>query len=264
MKNYLKEMSVGEIIDGSLRLYIANFGALFIIYLLPLVIVDFIADLGLRALTATHADLAASLESSRADVVVEQMVGNLVRLAVTILASAAITVAVSDACRGQKPGVLRSYVRVYQLIGKFLWTYLLLTVAILLGFALLIVPGVVACVFLMFAISAVMIERRGGFDALRRSIALGKGYYWRNFGVIALTLIVAIVGQLLLAFVAGMIVYMVDDVEQPGVLSKLVLSVLTSVLAPFPLIAGVLLYYDIRVRKENYDLATLTQELLGG
>jgi len=263
MKNYLKEMSVGEIIDGSLRVYIANFATLFVIYILPLVIVDFITDLGFRALMAVHVDLP-SLGSSGTDVArIEQAAGGFLRLAVTVLASAAITVAVSDACRGQKPGVMRSYRRVYQVIGKFLWTYVLVAFAVVFGLTLLIIPGVVAFVALMFAITVVMIERRGGMDALKRSITLGKGYYWRNLGVIGLTLIVAIVGQLLLAMAAAAIILMTDDLYNPGIIAKLLTSVFTSVLVPVPLIACILLYYDIRVRKENYDLATLTQELLG-
>jgi len=52
---------------------------MFVIYILPLVIVDFITDLGFRALMAVHADLP-SLESSGTDVAtIEQAAGGFLR-----------------------------------------------------------------------------------------------------------------------------------------------------------------------------------------
>ncbi|MGH6892583.1 MAG: YciC family protein, partial [Dongiaceae bacterium] len=180
-----------------------------------------------------------------------------------VLASAAITVAVSRACLGQKPSVLHSYRRLFDVIGKFLWTYVLLLIVIIVGFALLVVPGIVAITMLLFTTVVVILERRSGIDAFKRSIALGKGYYLRNLGVIALMAVLVIVGQLVLALLAATAIYALDDIEQPGILARLLISAISHVLGPIPLIATVLLYYDIRVRKENYDTAALTQDLVG-
>jgi len=249
MANYLKEMSVGEIIDGSVRLYFRHFGTIFLIYLLPLIILEFI--------------LLSVFETNQPGAEVQALVAQLVRVSAAVLASAAITVAVSDACLGHKPGVARSYRRMFEMIGRVAWTYLLLMIAIIVGLALLIVPGIILSVMLLFAMVVVILERRGGIDAFKRSIALGKNFYLRNFGVLVLAMLIAIVGQFLIGFLVGILIYFSGEIEQPGMLTLLLISLVSNLLGPVPLIATVLLYYDVRVRKENYDSAALAQDLVG-
>ncbi len=248
MKSYLKEMSVGEVIDGSVRIYLHNFGTFFLIYLLPVIVAE------IYVLSST--DPAGT-------VTFHGVASNIVKFAAVMFASAAITVAVSDACLGQKPGVARSYRRLFDVIGKFLLTYLLLMVLFIVAFALLVVPGLIAIALFLFATIVVILERRQGMEALKRSMALGKGYYWRNMGILLLTVIMVFVGQVILFFVAGSLIYMFDDVDRPGFFAQLLVALISNALGPIPLIATVLLYYDVRVRKENYDTAALAQDLVG-
>jgi hypothetical protein len=249
MKSYLKEMSIGEVIDGSVRLYFRNFFTIFLIYLLPLFIVEIV--------------VIALWPSADPTDQTEQIIVGLMRFAAAIPASAAITVAVSEITLGQKPRVARAYGRVLDVIGRFLWTYLLVMLIFIIGFALLVVPGVVAMVMLMFATVVVMLERRGGLDALKRSIQLGKGYYLRNCGVFLLTMVLIFIVQMVLVILADVLILAFDDVQQPGVAARLLIAAVSNLATPIILIATALLYYDLRVRKENYDTATLAQDLVG-
>jgi hypothetical protein len=56
-----------------------------------------------------------------------------------------------------------------------------------------------------------------------------------------------------------------NNLDAITMLQRLVLATGNTVVAvlvpPVPLIATTLLYYDLRVRKESYDIATLSQEL---
>ncbi|HEY1384095.1 MAG TPA: YciC family protein [Dongiaceae bacterium] len=249
MKSYLKEMSIGEVIDGSVRLYFRNFVTIFLIYLVPLFIAEIIV-IGLWPY---------GNPSEPAD----QVLVLLLRLAAAVPASAATTVAVSEIALGQKPRVTRAYGRVFDVLGRFLWTYLLVMLIFIVGFALLVVPGVIAMVLLMFATVAVILERRGGLDALKRSIQLGKGYYLRNLGAFLLTMALIYIVDLVIGFLLAFLVLAFDDIQQPGIVVRLVFAVFSNLFTPIILITTALLYYDLRVRKENYDTATLAQDLVG-
>jgi Uncharacterised protein family (UPF0259) len=250
MKSYLKEISVGEVIDGSVRLYFRNFATIFLIYLLPL----FVVELIIIAIWPHHDPSVEFFSTGNA--LVEGL-----RFVAAIPASAAITVAVSEITLGHKPRVARAYGRVLDVIGQFLWTYLLGTLILAIGFVLLVLPGIIALVLLMFSTVVVMLERRSGFDALRRSVALGKGYYWRNFGALVLSMVLILTGQLILGLPVAMFAAAVE--VEPGIATRLLLAAISNVFTPILMILATLLYYDLRIRKENYDTATLAQDLVG-
>jgi hypothetical protein len=249
MKSYLKEMSIGEVIDGSVRLYFRNFVTIFLIYLLPL----FAIEIVIIALWPT-ADPSGDPDKF--------IVAGL-RFIAAIPASAATTVAVSEIALGHKPRVARAYGRVLEVLGRFLWTYLLVMVVFVFGFALLVVPGVIAMVLLMFATVVVILERRGGLDAMRRSMQLGKGYYIRNFGAFLLTFVLTLIVEMILVVIADAVIFAFDDVENPGIAARMLLAAVSHLFTPVVLIVTALLYYDLRVRKENYDTTALAQDLVG-
>jgi hypothetical protein len=247
MKSYLKEMSVGEAIDGSVRLYVRHFPTIFLIYLLPL----FAVELMLIALWPN------------ADPEVHSWVALLVSMPAIIPASGATVVAVSEITLGHKPRVARAYGRVLAVFGRFLWTYLLVAIVFIVGLLLLVLPGIFALTVLMFATTAVMLERRGGWDALKRSASLGKGYYWRNLLALALIMILIFVGHMILWIIVGMTVFALGDPNQLGIAARIIVAAVSNLFTPIVMILVTLLYYDMRVRKENYDTATLAQDLVG-
>src|SRR5215217_6153917 len=85
-------------------------------------------------------------------------------------------------------------------IGRLVGAGLLATLIIIIGFILIIVPGLIALTFLAVVAPAVVIDRVGVTDALRRSRALVSGNAWRVFGVIVvLFLITAVISGVLQA-----------------------------------------------------------------
>ena len=126
------------------------------------------------------------------------------------------------------------------------------------GIGLLVfIPGIVVYVWFCLAAPVVIIEREGGFGALRRSRVLVKGFFDKAFFLIVwLTLVEAFVVILVLSLplLFG---------SFPGFPSLLsVLSLCLSLpISAFRVISTTMLYYDLRIRKEGYDLQILTQEL---
>jgi MFS family permease len=131
------------------------------------------------------------------------------------------------------------------------------------SFLIGIVGGAVASVFLaaswMVAPAVLILEGTGPIEALRRSWALSTGNRWRILGLILLLFVIQIVlssllSTILLASVATDQV--VQLVIQQGI------NVLASIAwAPVYWGTFAVLYYDLRVRREGFDLQLAAEAL---
>ena len=129
------------------------------------------------------------------------------------------------------------------------------------GLALVMVfPAVALAIYWSMSVQAVIVEHYKAMGALRRSFTLIRGSWWRIFGIsLVIGLVVFGLGIVLsspFAFIGP------DPSSGLGTLLRFLVSLVVELVVPPVLfIAGTLLYYDMRVRKEAYDLATLSREL---
>jgi uncharacterized membrane protein len=115
-----------------------------------------------------------------------------------------------------------------------------------LGLLFFLIPGVViACGYAVVAQSVVLEDPRSGIDALGRSWDLTRGYKGKAFvlGLVMFTLI-------LLPFIVALALTVVLPYWE------VVLSIAGQLLQAFTL-----LYYDLRVRKEGFDVHHLSRQL---
>lgn len=142
-------------------------------------------------------------------------------------------------------------------------------------------PGLVLLVRYLLVLPAVMLEKRAGWSALRRSSELIRFdphlgfFYWGETRISIVLLVVGVV-HLFVAMVSHVPV-LVSGVEEllrgninPEMITLSPLMAMathlltflgSSLLAPLYVIAATLFYYDIRVRKEAYDLELLAASL---
>ncbi|PYJ29007.1 MAG: hypothetical protein DME89_04790 [Verrucomicrobia bacterium] len=241
MVNYVREQTVGELIRNTFAIYGRGFSVIFLTYFLPVFPVN---------LCVTEAQIAGAKGL--------YLLGTFVSVFVSLIACGAITIAISDMCLGNKPSVARSYGKIFgEMLGKLFVANLLQTLFVLIGLILLIVPGVIAAVWLLLTPSVVILEGLGGMNALKRSKALGQGFYWRNFGVFLLVMVICVVlGGILGAIFGAIFGAMLGNFG-----GRLVYVLAQTLSAPLSLVMVVLLYYDLRVRKEAYDAAALAEDL---
>ena len=244
MSDYIYERTAGQLIGDSIRIYRKNLLIIFAIYAIPVI-----------PLTALQSMTAVSKQDETVIIVA------LVEMVVSIFILGAVTVAVSDVCLGNAPAIGRSYAAMGRVFGKYLGTYFIYTLAFLLGLIALVVPGLIVLVLLLFCLPVTVIERRGPIEACRRSVALGKGFYWRNFGVLLLAILVGLLVMLLITTIVG-VGLGVAGADPMGFAFNFIIGIVASLAAPLFQVPVILLYYDMRVRKENFDGASLAQELM--
>jgi hypothetical protein len=134
-----------------------------------------------------------------------------------------------------------------------------------LGFLAVIVFEAIVQVRLSVTIPAVVLERVGPWTAIRRSWRLTRGSSWRLFGILLLTTILAAICTVILEIPLNVVIGVAGiHASSTGVTGAYLLTVIvgavntivaTSVIRPFSAGVTVLLYLDMRMRREGFDLA---------
>jgi glycerophosphoryl diester phosphodiesterase family protein len=249
----LRPLTVGEILDTSFSLYRRHFGALATVALvctgIPLVLRMFLEASG--------------------GFLVNLTLGILYALSVVVLnlvATAATVFIVSESYLGRPLSARDALRRSTPYLGRILVCSLLMAMAVGLGFLLLFIPGVILAVGLALAIPAVVLEPgTSASGALSRSWELTRGARWRIFGlgitllVLLYVPVVAITGlfALLIPQSGGMFgaasVGMVMAIAVGGLVQMFIYPLFYCVLT--------VAYYDLRVRREGFDLELLASTL---
>ena len=247
MPNYLRPQTVGELLRNAAEIYFRNFGVVFVTFFLPVLPFSVWQNEAQVAQAWAWMWLAVAFST-----------------VASCIAWGALTIAVSDICLGNKPSLARSYQKIFgSAFGRLLVASLLQALCWIIGFILCIVPGVIAMLWFMFTPPAVMLEGLGGTKALQRSKRLAQGFLGRNFLVLLLLVIIGAVVGGLVGGTFGVIVGVAERVlhVQATFVLRLVIVVVQTLTASFSIVALILLYYDLRARKEAYDAAALAEDL---
>ena len=154
------------------------------------------------------------------------------------------------------------------------WAVLLIAAALTnqgLAFVVAVLAGIVATAYLgcswLVAPVIVVVEKMGPIAALGRAWRLSAGSRWRIFGIQVLLFILNLVLSLLIGGIFGGFAAAGGQSGTPGtfgatnVIQTLVNLASTIIWAPVEWIAFTVLYYDLRVRKEAFDLQLAAEAL---
>lgn len=111
----------------------------------------------------------------------------------------------------------------------------------LIGFILLIIPGIIVAVWLSFAMYIVVAENKTGMNALKASKSYVEGYWWPIFGRILLVgLVVAIISSVIGSIAIGLF---------GQTIGSLINSVVSLIITPFAVLYQYNLYLDVKRAK---------------
>jgi hypothetical protein len=269
-KPELRPLGIGETVDVSIKLYLRNAGtllgivavAVLPVYILFILILISVAPEGAviegdQILMPTQADLDAF----------NRVLLGFILLSVlaSMLAAGAAFKAVADAYLGGKPGIGDSLRYAGGRLHSLLWVSLLYVICLAVGFILLIVPGIYLMVALSVSVPALILEGHKGTKALGRSRDLIKGRWWPTAGVYFLGLVlVPIVVGVILGFIFGAAIPETESVTSFLFLQGTQEALIDIISAPLQAAVITVLYFDLRVRKEGFDLQLLAERMDSG
>lgn len=242
----LRPRSVGEILDAAFRIYRDHWQLL----------------MGAVAVAVVPLSLlfgGLALTESLALIVIAAIVTGLL---IGPLVSAAIVKLGAELVRGHELTIGETYRFALTRLAPLLGAAVLVGLGVFVGFLLLIVPGVILFVRWYFATIVVVLEQRGVTDSIKRSWSLTSGNFGKTFGTLAAMFLLVIVVQFVVGLALGL-VFGVFGVF-PEWVQLLLDTVAQVVVTPFTSLVGIILYLDLRIRQEGYDLQVMARELQRG
>lgn len=229
----LRARSVGEILDLAFQLYRSRWRQMATatgVLVLPLLALEAVAPLGTLPLL--------------------EALSNLVFLA----ASAAVVVVASEAYLGREVSAADAVRAAGRRFMSVWGSALVQGFLIMLGLVLFVIPGILAMAMTFAMQQAVMIEDRTTSQAFERSRWLAGGEFVHILLTSVLTYVIVIFAMMGFGFVLEMAV-------SNARLSILLTNVALVAINPLAAVVGTVLYYDLRIRKEAFDVAVATERL---
>jgi hypothetical protein len=250
----LRPRRIGEILSAAFQLYRRHWRTLMAIaavVVVPLTLLQY----GIGHWFRSHGQqLQGQVEISTSfwAVASASLLAALVGLLLYQVLTGAITRNIAAEVAGQDLGLEQSYRFGVARLGPVLVVSVLVGLATLLGLIVFIIPGIYLAVRLAVSIQALVVEGRRGTEAMRRSWDLVGGHWWHAaFTLLVAGLLTAIVNAVITApFGAG-----------AWFIQGIAAAVATTVTLPYGALVGVLLYLDLRARKERLDLGALKADL---
>ncbi len=174
----------------------------------------------------------------------------------TQIGTGAVTYLVGKACVDETVGVLEAYRWALRRALPLFGTAILVAAAAFGGLGCFVVPGVIVYLVTFAAVPAVMLEDLGVKAGLRRSYELATGSLAR----VALVRVVFALFILVSVLVGWLLLQPFSQVTE---VQLLLVQIPASFAGPLDAISTVLLYYDLRVRREGLDLERMAAELEG-
>lgn len=138
----------------------------------------------------------------------------------------------------QPMSVKQAYLTAKPLIWPLFLTGLLAGIFTLIGFILVIIPGIIIGVFLSFALYIVVDENKSGMEALKASKAYVDGYWLPIFGRILLMCLALIIVMMITGFIFNILF--------DNKISTLAQNIISLIVTPFAILYMYDLYHNVR------------------
>ena len=178
-----------------------------------------------------------------------------------ILAEGALARAIADRYLGRPVSVRGAYRAIRPHMG---WLMLTVVMQSVISYLILLPPlFVYIYVAWTFVSQVIVLENANIITGLQRSWRLVQGQWWRTAGMNGLVLLISVI----IVLPSTVITLVMTSAGAPLLLTNFVSQAVSVGLAllflPARLAAFTLMYYDLRIRKEGYDLEVALAERLG-
>jgi len=241
----LRPLSIGEILDGALVLLRRHF---------TLVLGIAVVCEGIPTAMDVYIDLTGGGSQNPG----LNLLDRLLTLVGSVLVTGATVRVVSEAYLGRTPLFGDAMRFAGSRFGTILGANIMSGFLTVLATLALVIPGIVVACGYSVAAEAAALESGSAGEALRRSWDLTKGFRWK-----ALALGVVSIGLILVVYLGAGVLGGILGAVMGGLDTVLAVFAACVSLLIYPVISCVftLFYYDLRVRKEGFDLEMLSRQL---
>jgi hypothetical protein len=265
MKFDIGAMSVGDILDRGLKILLARLPTFYLIYLLtlsPLLLYQMLVIPGIQG------DPSEPPSPEKLLLLLGGLLGvALMSIILSPIGHAAVLHVIGKEFVDERVGVGEAFSFAFGRFLSLLGTSMLYGLIWVAGYFACCIPAVFVAVFFGFFAQIVVMEGLGGMTALNRSKELVTGFGWRVFAIYLLLILVLGVTQGFLPQVLELLLPAHAVVQTPlgpapgPIVNFLNFAIQTTIvflvsilLQSYLAVCTTLLYFDLRIRKEGFDL----------
>jgi|SRR5580658_5924820 hypothetical protein len=170
----------------------------------------------------------------------------LLQLLFTPITQAIVVYATFQDLRGRPFAITESFRRGLSRFFPIIGLSICWVIVIVIGFGMLVVPGVLFLTMFLVALPACVVERLGPIESMTRSAELTKGHRWKVLGLLLLLGLAVMVGS----FILGAILLLWSGTTA----STIGILVLQALFGAYESIIVAVLYSDLRMARDGIDL----------
>lgn len=260
MEARFEPMSIGRILDQVFRIYkdhFIRFIAIIAVIQIPISLVSLLYQILFTKLnTATETGAVVVMLLSTVPMLFLALLGQ-------TLGSGALARSVAETYLGHDMSVGQVYRHVLPKLLTLILVAILVGLCVGVGFLLLVVPGVIFSLWFALTTPAIIMEDLNATAGMSRSRALVQGNLGKVFAIGFLVFVLAFVISMPFQFGGALLVGFVAKGNQPLSLLITQISQMIGQIIGMPVgaIASILLYYDLRIRKEGFDLQMMVESM---
>ena len=183
-----------------------------------------------------------------------------------VLCRGALIESVSESYLGTEITVGQAYRFVWPKFLNLIGAGILVVLVVYMGFFLLVVPGIIFALWFALTTPAIVVENLKVIEGMSRSKALASGNLGKilsvGFLVIVISWVVGIPFGIAGNFLGRILFF--NNILLMHFIYHLTVVVGQILIVPIGAIAYILLYYDLRIRKEGFDLEMLANSIGSG
>ena len=261
----LRPLGVAEVIDAAFKLLQRNARTLFTIaavVLLPLGIAEYFLSLFIESAipttpqlvpeTATPDEVLAILAEDIGPLLLAGVLSGIVAGLAQAVVQLGSVEAIAEVYLDHEPNWRASLGAGLRRLPAGIGAFFIAIVPLTVGFLLCLLPGIWLAVMWSMVVPVLAVEKLGPGASLGRSWKLVKNRFWPVLGVLALSFLITIVIQFVLSAVVTAAFLMSGSVAIE--IQALVNTISRIVVTPFTATVFAVLYFDLRVRQEGFDL----------
>jgi len=275
----LRPLSIGEILDRTFSLYRRNFLLFIGISAIPQLLVLALQLAQLVFVTPSipvRPPVTTEFQSSfpgfsaggLIGVLGLAIVGFIIYMIAYLFSQGGTVFAVSELYLGRPTTIGQSLGRVRGELLSLLGVVILNGLATGVAFLMLIIPGIYVACRLCVCVPAALLENLGPRESLERSFGLTKDNAGRAFLILLLYVVILYAALFLVdlpfIFAVQAAAHNPGTVRTLTALMQIGNFVSTVLITPVLTIASAIFYFDLRVRKEAFDLQLMMNPLAGG
>lgn len=246
--------TIGETLDTGFKLYFKSFPSVFFISLL------------MNSLWLINS-LVYGPDALQESIVAQDVAGIFglifVLLMVYLIFQIAIIHRINNFAHNTMVSVGESFQLGFKLFLPMILATILNALILMLGFVLLIIPGIALAIYLMLFPVAMVTESRGPVDALQRSMDLVKQNWWRSMLIVTVVMIVysILYSVVAIGFTVSIAINPPEDVNDYAIFFDLVGALIGTLLGPLAFAMLITLFNDLKIRREGGDIEARLNEM---